>query len=337
MPVHAQTRSYRWSCDAKCLVVRCPLLPSFLFCVCTGRPATETVRRFCDRPRPKSRCKNLYAEVSEVSQGWIAKASSSREGRLARFGKMLKNAQQRDRVKRGDRSAVNQRGTTTVAEAARQFEQLRQVEDELMNQYLYRQGTTGGHQSGVERVWLSPCTRCVSNRDGGKLVTKQALCEEGKGTGKRLEKVENEMMDLVRGDSRDDSKLKLDLTGRVGAQGRCCSRKQTKEGPVDSTRALTRSTLQVSFPTTSMCGEFVARCSYSRSFLCVLKQRGFSAELSEISHDWSAEASSPCKWYMVGHPTLCEDGWWETVCTSGFSRSRQGRNTPSERQETGQN
>ena len=197
--------------------------------------------KVCDRPRPKSRCKNLYAEVSEVSQGWIAKASSSREGRLARFGKMLKNAQQGDRVKRGDRSAVNQRGTTTVAEAARQFEQLRQVEDELMNQYRYRQRTTGGHQSGVERVWLSPCTRCVSNRDGGKL------------TGKRLEKAENEMMDLVRGDSRGDSKLKLDLTGRVGAKGRCCSRKQTKEGRVDSTRALTRSTLQVSFSTTSIC------------------------------------------------------------------------------------
>ena len=51
--------------------------------------------------------------------------------------------------------------------------------------------------------------------------------KKGRGTGKRLEKGENEMMDLVKRDSRDDSKLKLDLTGRVGAQGRCCSRKQT--------------------------------------------------------------------------------------------------------------
>ena len=78
------------------------------------------------------------------------------KGDWQRCGKMLKNAQQSDRVKRGDRSAVNQRGTTPMAEAARQFEQLRQVEDELMNQYRYRQGTTGGHQSGVERVLALP-------------------------------------------------------------------------------------------------------------------------------------------------------------------------------------
>ena len=68
----------------------------------------------------------------------------------------------------------------------------------------------------------------MSNRDGGKLVTKQALCEEGNGIGWRLEKVENEMMDLVRRVSRDDSKLKLGLTGGVWAQGGCCSCKQER-------------------------------------------------------------------------------------------------------------
>ena len=162
------------------------------------------------------------AEVSEVSHSWIAKAPSSRGGRLIRFGKnMSENAQQGDRVERGDRCAVKQR----------QLERLRQIENELMNQYRYRQGTKSGHQSGVGRVWSFLCTRSVCNRDGGKLVTKQALCEEGKEIGKRLGKVENEMMDLVRRVSGDDSKLKRGLAGRVGAQGRCCSCKQTKEGP----------------------------------------------------------------------------------------------------------
>ena len=113
---------------------------------------------------------------------------------------MSKNAQQGDRVRRGDRSAVNQRETTPVAEAARQLGRSRQIEIESMKQNRYSQGTTSEREAktGGGRLRLSLCTRCVSNRDEWKLVTKQALCEEGKGTGKRLEKVENKMMDLVR-------------------------------------------------------------------------------------------------------------------------------------------
>ena len=132
-----------------CVFVRCSYPPSILYCVCTGWRATETVRKFRDRPRPECRRKICYArtqsarsppemshcgqetlcfcvtrqpwlpaEVSEISQGWIAKASSSREGRLAQFGKMSKNAQQGYKVKRGGRCAVNQRETSPVAEAA---------------------------------------------------------------------------------------------------------------------------------------------------------------------------------------------------------------------------
>ena len=130
-------------------------------------------------------------------------------------------------------------------------------------------------------------------------------------------------MDLVRRVSGDDSEMKRVSAGRVGAQGRCC--KQTKKGLVGNARALTRSTLQdlsvcvlcegYSFPTTSMCGVFVVRCSYSPSFmccvhnvwcshspsfLCVFKQRWFSA------HDWRVNASSPCKWFLVGHRTCAK-------------------------------
>ena len=49
------------------------------------------------------------------------------------------------------------------------------------------------------------------------------VCEEGKGTGKRLEKVENKWMDLVRRVLRGGSAMKLVFAGRVGAQGRGCN------------------------------------------------------------------------------------------------------------------
>ena len=152
------------------------------------------------------------------------------------------------------------------------------------------------------------------------------------------------MMDLVRRVSGDDSEMKRVSADRVESQVRYCSCKQTKNGLVGSARALTRSNLQdlsvcvfcerYSLSTSSMCGVFVVRCSFSpsftrcvhnvrysyfQSFWCVFEQRWLSAEVSEVSHDWSVKASSPCKWYMVGHETLCEDGWWEIGCTCGSS------------------
>ena len=211
LPVSVDVKRYSSPSVSMCrvCVVRCSYPPSFLYCVCTGWRATDSekgLRQIMScatrsaRSPESSHCGQetvwfcvtrqrwFPAEVSEISQGWIAKAFSSREGRLARYGKMSKNAQQGDRVERGDRVAVNQRGTTPVAEAARELERLRQKENELMNQYRYRQGTTSGRQSGVGRVWSSLCIRSVCNRDGGKLVSKQALCEEGKGIGKRLKR-----------------------------------------------------------------------------------------------------------------------------------------------------
>ena len=73
----------------------------------------------------------------------------------------------------------------------------------------------------------------------------------------------------------------------------------------------------------------VVRCSYSPSILhsCVIKQRWLSAEVSEVFHGWSVKAPSPRKWYMVGHQTMCEDGWWEIGCTSGLAQIKTGEET----------
>ena len=82
----------------------------------------------------------------------------------------------------------------------------------------------------------------------------------------------------------------------------------TKSAEGDKTRGLRCSTPQdtfvcslgerYSFPANSMCCARIAWCSCSPSFLCVSKKCWFSAEVTEISHDWNVQMPSPWKWRL---------------------------------------
>ena len=65
LPVSVDGKRYSSLSVSMCrvCVVRCSYPPSVLYCVCTGWCATETVRKFGDRPRPGS------ADVKCVTRG----------------------------------------------------------------------------------------------------------------------------------------------------------------------------------------------------------------------------------------------------------------------------